>query len=291
MVRESLIGTSARADQTGSHAPLGPWSRGGANQLSKRAAGAPVLAAPEVVHREVELGGGEEEVHGLRGAEQRHHSAHRLQPQRVRHLQHALHPVRLRLHLPLHRLRVHPAAAARELHHRRRRQRLLHLVGGLDLPDAEVPEVALEAAAVEEVGELVLELHPGLGVQQVERGGGAPAAAPEVQVLGGGGPGRGEHAEHVVRRRGGLGAVVVLVVGQHAADEAAEVGLRGGRVRGRRGAELGEVAGLLGDPGLEELGEGLGGRRRRGAAIVAAVSGWRPWRSVWTAVVVGVMAR
>ena len=76
----------------------------------------------------------------------------------------------------------------------------LQLVGGLDLPDAEVPEVALEAAAVEEVGELVLELHPGLGVQQVERGGGAPAAAPQVQVLGGGGSGRGEHAETRVRR-------------------------------------------------------------------------------------------
>jgi hypothetical protein len=153
----------------------------------------------------------------------------------------------------------------------------LQLVGGLELPGAEVPKVALEAAAVEEVGELVLELHPGLGVQQVERGGRAPAAAPEVEVLGGGDPRRGEHAEHVVRRRRGLGAVVVLVVAQHPADEAAEVGLRGGRVRGRRGAELGEVAGLLGDPGFEELGEGLRGRRGRGAAIAAAVSGWRRW--------------
>uniref|UniRef100_A0A0A9CFU7 Uncharacterized protein n=1 Tax=Arundo donax TaxID=35708 RepID=A0A0A9CFU7_ARUDO len=174
----------------------------------------PVLAPPEAVHGEVELGGGEEEVHGLRGAEQRHNVPHRLQPQRVRHLQHQLHPVLLRLHLLLHPLRVHPAAAG-ELHHLRRRQRFLRagggvvdltfpldgaalqLVGGLELLGAEVTEVGLEAGAVEEGGELVLELHAGLGVQQVERGGGAPAAAPEEEVLGGGGPGRGEHAEHV----------------------------------------------------------------------------------------------
>jgi hypothetical protein len=153
----------------------------------------------------------------------------------------------------------------------------LQLVGGLELRGAEVAEVVLEAAAVEEGGELVLQLHPGLGVQQLDRGGGAPAAAPEVEVLGGGGPGRGEHAEHVVGRGRRLGAVVLRVVAEHLAHEAPELGLGRGGVRGRRGAQLLEVAGLLRDPGLEELGEGLVGRQRRreGAVAPAAVGGRR----------------
>ena len=145
---------------------------------------------------------------------------------------------------------------------------MLQLVGGPELRDAEVAEVVLiEAAAVEEDGEPVLELHPALGVQQLDRGGGAPPAAPEVEVLGGGGPGRGEHHAHVAGRGRGLGAVVLRVVAHHLVDEAAEVGLGGGRLRGRRGAELLQVAGLLADPGLEELGEGLVGRQQRGKVV------------------------
>ena len=75
--------TQAKAEQPGRHAsPLSFHARQ-RSSLRRRGggevAGAVVLAAPEVVHGEVELGGGEEEVHGLRGAEQRHHLAHRLE--------------------------------------------------------------------------------------------------------------------------------------------------------------------------------------------------------------------
>ena len=105
----------------------------------------------------------------------------------------------------------------------------------------------------------------------MERGGGAPSAATEVEVLGRGGKRRGEHAEDVGGGGGGLGPVVVLVVAKDPVDEAAELGVvgrrRGGRRRRRGGAERGEVAGLLGDPALEELGERLAGGRRDVVAV------------------------
>lgn len=125
----------------------------------------------------------------------------------------------------------------------------------------------------------------------MESGGGAPPADPHEDVLGGGSPRRGEHGVDVSLSRRLLGLVVVLIVGDDAADELPE----GGSVRrvGGGGAESGEVVGLLGEEGFEELGElfvfasgtwavVVSGRPvSRGLCWGGCGNGSRPWCLVW----------
>lgn len=118
----------------------------------------------------------------------------------------------------------------------------LELADAAELARREVAEVAGVVAA-EDVDDVVLEEDAGLGVDEVEGGGGAPPADPLEGPLEGGGPRRREEGQHVALRRLGLEAVILGVVGYGPLDQLPE--LVAVLVGGRRDRGLAQLLHLL----------------------------------------------
>lgn len=158
----------------------------------------------------------------------------------------------------------------------------LEVVNEGELTGAEVSKVA-SGEALEELGEVGLELEAGLGVEEVEGHAGAPPADPKEGVLEQAPPRRREHGEHVLLGAPRFGLVVMVIVAEDAVDDGVEglvVGVPGG---GGGGEEVMEVLALLDKPALEELVEAL--ELGREAAIPpGGVSGGgccsRHWRGI-----------
>ena len=122
-------------------------------------------------------------------------------------------------------------------------------IDGDELGGGDVREVA-SGAALEEVGELGLELGAGDGVEEADGEGGAATAQPEEGVLEGGDPGGAEERRGVELGELGPGGAVVLEMLERLLDEVAEV-VGVGAVGVKHLEELLEVLVLLVDPILK----------------------------------------
>lgn len=134
----------------------------------------------------------------------------------------------------------------------------LQLTHPSKLPRRKVPEVT-GPEPTQDIHNLRLEHYTGLGVDEVEGGGGPPAADPEQGALEGGGPGGGEDGEDVVLGGEGLDAVVLGVVGHGLLDQVVEgvvVVLRGGGFWGL--GELVHQEAEVVEPGFVEAVEAHG---------------------------------
>lgn len=87
-----------------------------------------------------------------------------------------------------------------------------------ELGGGEVPEVS-GAKTAEDVDDVGLEVDGGLGVDEVEGGGGAPACDPVEGALEGGGPRGDEDGQGVALGGQGLDSVVLVVVGHDFLDD------------------------------------------------------------------------
>lgn len=133
----------------------------------------------------------------------------------------------------------------------------LEFANSAELGGGEVPKVA-GAEAAEDVNDVSFEVDGGLGVDEVEGGGGAPPPDPVEGALQGGVPRGHEDGESVVLRREGLDAVVLGVVGHDLVDDMEEVVLvfSGGGVF-RTGRELLHQAVELLEPRVVEACEAV----------------------------------
>lgn len=133
----------------------------------------------------------------------------------------------------------------------------LEFANSAELGGGEVAEVA-GAEAAEDVDDVGFEVDGGLGVDEVEGGGGAPPPDPVEGALEGSVPRGHEDREGIVIRREGLDAVVLGVVGHDPVDDVEEVVLvfRGGGVFGT-GRELLHQAVELLEPRVVEAREAV----------------------------------
>lgn len=207
---------------------------------------------------DLQLGRRDEKIDGLQRAQDLHNHPNRSESQIVRSLQDLLQPLD---QTPYVQERV--AQPLLQFPHLVRDLILLADSLALQLADSgeltlrEVAQVA-RAEATEEVGKLGLEAEAGLGVDEVEGGGGPPSADPGEGPLERWGPRGGENGKDVVFGCERFGSVVVLVVGHDSVDQGGDVVLHGlvelVLVSGN-GEELLEMDSVLLDPCLAEAME------------------------------------
>lgn len=207
---------------------------------------------------DLQLGRRDEKIDGLQRAQDLHNHPNRSESQIVRSLQDLLQPLD---QTPYVQERV--AQPLLQFPHLVRDLVLLADSLALQLADlgeltpGEVAQVA-RAEAAEEVGKLGLEAEAGLGVDEVEGGGGPPSADPGEGPLERWGPRGGENGKDVVFGCERFGSVVVLVVGHDSVDQGGHVVLHGlvelVLVSGN-GEELLEMDSVLLDPCLAEAME------------------------------------
>lgn len=151
----------------------------------------------------------------------------------------------------------------------------MELANSAELGGGEVAKVA-GAKAAEDVDDVGFKVDGGLGVDEVEGGGGAPTADPVEGALEGGGPWGDEYGEGVLLGGEGLDVVVLGVVGHDFVDDMEEVVLvlGGGGVFGTGGELLHQAVELL-EPRVVEASEAVHGRRW--GQLTAANDGFGIW--------------
>lgn len=224
---------------------------------------------PPFLHAEAELLPRRQEIHRLPRRQHLHYLPHRAQPQPVRFPENLRHRAAV---LVQRRLQIRASAAARR--HRDRRDGVVEQVllqGGEArrevplLPDRPPLQVvhhrqlarrqlpqAPESDAVEELGELGLDLEAAEGVDEADVGGGAAAADPQHRPLEGGAPRGGEVGRHVSARHEIALLRVLLEVGHDLLDESTQFDVAG--APGRRLVQLGQLLFLEAHPFLVVAG-------------------------------------